>query len=164
MKGRVVVFKGVRQPFELLEYDVPDPEPGAIVCKTTYAGICGSDLHSWRGEGNPAPPPPGGRTRGHEGTGVVYRLGEGVTTDFLGTPLSEGDRVVWTGLWGCKRCTYCLNGHQNWCSQRTTGGTPAGEYPYFTATMGDYYYVRPGQEVFRVPDGVPDAALGFNGA
>jgi len=29
---------------------VPDPEPGALLVKLTRAGICGSDLHIWRGE------------------------------------------------------------------------------------------------------------------
>ena len=84
MKGRAVLFMGARKPFEITEYEVPDPEPGDIVLKITQAGVCGSDLHSWRGDGNPAPVPPGGRTTGHEGTGVVYKLGKGVTTDAAG--------------------------------------------------------------------------------
>ena len=53
MKGRAVLFMGARKPFEITEYDVPDPEPGDIVLKITQAGVCGSDLHSWRGDGNP---------------------------------------------------------------------------------------------------------------
>ena len=43
MKGRVVVLKEYMKPYVIEEYDVPDPEPGAIVLKMTQAGICGSD-------------------------------------------------------------------------------------------------------------------------
>jgi threonine dehydrogenase-like Zn-dependent dehydrogenase len=60
---------------------VPDPGPGDIVLRITQAGICGSDLHTWRGDTENNPIPPQGRAMGHEGTGVVYKLGQGVTTD-----------------------------------------------------------------------------------
>ena len=50
MKGRVAVLKAYGGEFELREYPVPDPEPGAILIKLTRAGVCGSDLHIWRGE------------------------------------------------------------------------------------------------------------------
>ena len=50
MKGRVAVLKAYEGEFELREYPVPDPEPGAILIKLTRAGVCGSDLHIWRGE------------------------------------------------------------------------------------------------------------------
>ena len=50
MKGRVAVLKAYGGEFELREYPVPDPEPGAVLIKLTRAGVCGSDLHIWRGE------------------------------------------------------------------------------------------------------------------
>ena len=43
MKGRVVIIKEYGKPFEIEEFDVPDPEPGAVVLRMTQAGICGSD-------------------------------------------------------------------------------------------------------------------------
>jgi threonine dehydrogenase-like Zn-dependent dehydrogenase len=160
MKGRVVVFKGPRAPFEIQEFDVPDPEPGALVVKITQAGICGTDLHSWRGEQTgTAPFPAEGRTTGHEGTGVVYKLGAGVTTDWSGKPMREGDRVVYTPFTFCNRCHQCQHGHQNWCS-RERGPAPVGTFPYFSGTFGDYYYVGPDRAVYRVPDELPDSVLG----
>jgi D-arabinose 1-dehydrogenase-like Zn-dependent alcohol dehydrogenase len=48
--GQVTVFTGVRKPFELREYPVPTPGPGAILVKVRLANVCGSDLHIWRGE------------------------------------------------------------------------------------------------------------------
>ena len=163
MKGRVIAFTGPRQPFEIHEFDVPDPEPGAIILKITQAGICGSDLHAWRGDdqltsyGRPEPP---GRTIGHEGTGLVYKLGEGVSTDSLGKPIKEGDRIIYSAINPCGRCHRCLNGNHNWCPNLRTG-LPFGQSPYFTGTYADFYYIRPTQPVFKVPDELPDEVLGF---
>src|SRR5947199_189280 len=50
MQGRIAVLKAYGGEFELREYPVPRPEPGAILIKLTRAGVCGSDLHIWRGE------------------------------------------------------------------------------------------------------------------
>jgi threonine dehydrogenase-like Zn-dependent dehydrogenase len=161
MKGRAVLFMGARKPFEITEYEVPDPEPGAIVLRITQAGVCGSDLHSWRGDGQPAPVPPGGRTTGHEGTGVVYKLGKDVTTDSLGRPLKEGDRIIYSAISPCGHCYQCLNGNPNWCKEGFFRRAPTGEWPYFNGTYADYYYIRPNQEVFKVPDELPDSVLGF---
>ena len=117
-KGRVVVCAEYGKPFEIREYDLPDPEPGAIVLKMTQAGVCGSDLHVWRGDQVNVPLPPAGRVMGHEGTGVVYKLGAGVTTDSLGTPIREGDRLMHVAVFPCNRCHMCLRGDTNWCANR----------------------------------------------
>ena len=73
MKGRVVVCQEYGKPFVIEEYDVPEPAPGAVILRMTQAGVCGSDLHTWRGDQNnrDLPLPPTGRAMGHEGTGVV---------------------------------------------------------------------------------------------
>ncbi|GIT44341.1 MAG: hypothetical protein Ct9H300mP11_22770 [Chloroflexota bacterium] len=52
MKGRVVVCKEYGKPFVIEEYDVPEPAPGAVILRMTQAGVCGSDLHTWRGDQN----------------------------------------------------------------------------------------------------------------
>src|SRR4029077_12230854 len=91
--GRAAIFRGVGQPLELKEYPVPEPGPGAAVVRITLANVCGSDLHTWRGDLDPAKR---GRAlpthQGHEGTGRISALGEGVTTDSNGQPLAVGDR------------------------------------------------------------------------
>ena len=158
MKGRVVVLKEYGKPFEIEEYEVPDPEPGAVILRMTQAGICGSDLHTWRGDQINNPLPPTGRLMGHEGTGVVERLGEGVSTDTLGVPIEEGDRIVYSAVFPCYHCHLCLKGDTNWCINR--GGAGAGTWPYFRATYADYLYLPPRHPLFRVPDVLPDDILG----
>ena len=136
--------------FEIREYELPEPEPGAIILKITQAGICGSDLHIWRGDQVNVPLPATGRVMGHEGTGVVYKLGQGVTTDSLGTSTAEGDRVMHVAVFPCYRCHMCLRGDTNWCVNRQYPS--ADVYPYFTGTYADYLYLPPRHPAFRVPD------------
>ena len=87
--GRVAAFYGPGKPMVIKEYAVPEPEPGAIVVKTTLANICGSDLHQWRGEfdvekfGRPYP-----QILGHEMTGTIHPVGEGVTRDTAGSAIA----------------------------------------------------------------------------
>ncbi len=48
--GRVALFRGPRQPFDMAEMPVPEPRPGAVLVRVRIANICGSDLHAWRGD------------------------------------------------------------------------------------------------------------------
>src|SRR5881394_731656 len=95
LTGRVAAFYGPGKPMRIKEYPVLDPDPGAIVVKMTVANVCGSDLHQWRGEfdiekfGRPYP-----QILGHEMTGTVHALGDGVTRDTAGSSLQVGDRVI----------------------------------------------------------------------
>ena len=76
MKGRVAVLRAYGGEFELREYPVPEVEPGAILVKLTRAGVCGSDLHIWRGEMKETyGASPQDLTFGHEMCGRVERLG-----------------------------------------------------------------------------------------
>jgi L-iditol 2-dehydrogenase len=157
MKGRVAVLKAYGGDFELREYAVPDPEPGAILIKLTRAGVCGSDLHIWRGEMRGVyGEAPKDLTFGHEMCGRVARLGAGVTVDSAGAPLAEGDRVAFLYFFPCGRCPVCLRDEMGSCPRKGRANRVAGTPPYFNNAYGDYYYLRPGAYVFRVPDEVTD--------
>jgi D-arabinose 1-dehydrogenase-like Zn-dependent alcohol dehydrogenase len=164
MKGRVVVLKEYRKPFEIEEFEVPDPEPGAVLLRMTQAGICGSDLHSWRGDREQRfhAVPLAGQVMGHEGNGVIARLGEGVTTDWAGRPVAEGDRVVHWSSTACNRCRQCSRGNTNLCT-RPPDRYPAeaGVWPFFTGTYADYFYVSPHRPFYLVPEELPDASLSW---
>ena len=67
MKGRVVVVKEYGKPFEIEEYEVPEPEDGAVLLRMTQAGICGSDLHTWRADQSQGAP---AHTTGRAGDGA----------------------------------------------------------------------------------------------
>ena len=156
--GRAAVFHGLGVPFEIKEYPVPEPGPGAALVQITLANVCGSDLHAWRGDldyakrGRALP-----RHQGHEGTGRIAALGEGVSTDSNGQPLEVGDRVVFAYFFPCGHCRACLNGKDYACVNRVHQFSTSCEvWPHFKGTFGDYFYLYPNHTVFKVPDDLSD--------
>ncbi len=160
MKGRVVFLRKYFGPFEIREYDVPDPEPGAILIRILSGGVCGSDLHVWRGEQEPRLSlDAGGRCMGHEMVGRVEKLGEGISADSLGAPLEEGDRVTYCYFFPCNRCPTCLEGLRPACPNRFHASRSPEVWPHFKGAYGDYYYLKPNHFVFKVPDTLSDQIL-----
>jgi len=156
-KGRAVLFYGVGKPFQITEYPVLDPEPGAIMVKVSLANICGTDLHWWRGDTDLAAlGARGPRILGHESTGTVARLGEGVVTDSAGQPLKVGDMVVYRYFYPCGHCRSCLKGDDAACPFIIANMSVLSceRFPHFIGAFAEYYYLRPGHVVFKVPDGV----------
>jgi threonine dehydrogenase-like Zn-dependent dehydrogenase len=157
--GRAVVYEGPREGpdvFSIHEYPVPEPQPGGMLIGITLANICGSDMHGFRGESrnrNVTRP----RHQGHEGTGRVAALGEGVTTDSNGEPLAVGDRVIFGHFYYCGRCRACVAGKE-WCcpTRRTHMQASSDDWPHFRGTFGDYHYLFPGHTVFKTPDDLSD--------
>jgi threonine dehydrogenase-like Zn-dependent dehydrogenase len=92
-RGRQMVFVGSRRPLMFTTVDVPSPGPGALVVRTTIAGVCGTDAHRLDGD---LPDPGRPVSFGHEGIGVVEELGAGVSRDVAGVPLAVGDTVYWS--------------------------------------------------------------------
>jgi L-iditol 2-dehydrogenase len=155
IKGKAAVFFGPGKPFELRDITLPDVEPDAVVVRIALANVCGSDLHFWRGDA-PLRLPDDGWIFGHEMTGRVAALGSRVKTDSLGRPLAEGDRVAYTYFYPCGRCHACLQKEPAACPNKI--GRPLGpsQFPHFHGAFSDYYYLRPGGAVFRVPDTLSD--------
>src|SRR5919109_2556960 len=157
MNGRVAVLRDYGGEFVLREYPVPEVEPGAILVKLTRAGVCGSDLHIWRGEMKDVyGSAPKDLTFGHEMCGRVERLGAGVTTDSNGQPLQEGDRITFAYFFPCGRCRVCLQDELGSCPRKARANRVAGTPPYFNNAYGDYYYLRPNHYVFKLPDDITD--------
>ena len=130
MTGRVAVLRAYGGEFELREYPVPEVEPGAILVRLTRAGICGSDLHIWRGEMKEVyGASPRDLTFGHEMCGRVERLGAGVTTDSMGQPLREGDRVTYLYFFPCGRCPVCLHDELGSCPRKAPAQPGRGHTP-----------------------------------
>ncbi len=158
MRGRVAVLKAYGGEFELREYAVPDPEPGAVLVRLTRAGVCGSDLHIWRGEMKEVYGAlPKDLTFGHEMCGRVERLGAGVTVDSAGAAAARGRprHVRATSSRAVAARSVSATSRAN-CPRKARANRVAGTPPYFNNAYGDYYYLRPGASVFRMPDEVSD--------
>ena len=98
--GRLVV--------EELEQD--EPRAGEVVVRMIAVGVCGTDLHSYKGEWERPMP----IVLGHEGAGVVEAAGSGVTT------VREGDRVVLSWAPACGECGPCRRGRPAACGPLST--------------------------------------------
>jgi threonine dehydrogenase-like Zn-dependent dehydrogenase len=157
--GKAAVFFDTGQPFEIREYPVPDPEPDALVVRVTSAGICGSDLHLWRGDIRVAMLGPGPRILGHEMTGRVHKLGSNVTTDSQGQPLKEGDRIAYPYFFPCRRCYQCLRGEFAACPTKYPPPSVSDNPPHFTGAYAQYFYMNTAAFVFKVPDELPDEMI-----
>ena len=123
------------------------PGPGEVVVRPAYCGLCGTDLELLRGEVDPAfvryP-----LTLGHEWSGVVEAVGEGVTG------IEAGMRCVAEGIIPCGHCASCRAGATNVCeTYDEVGFTREG-------AAGDQVAV-PARVVHILADDVPllDAAL-----
>lgn len=118
---------------ELRDFPEPEPAPGEVVIDIAYSGICGSDIHeyashqpSMRAAGVFQP------VMGHEFTGTVSALGDGVTT------LSLGDPVVVHPGGSCGNCFYCNSGVSNLCAEQIgIGYRKPGGYAERVAVRAD---------------------------
>ncbi len=94
----------------------PEPEAiaGHVVVEVVAAGICGTDLHIFDGEYASRPPV----TMGHEVSGVVTELGEGVDESWRGARI-----VTETYFSTCGHCAWCREGRINLCPERQSIGS-----------------------------------------
>ncbi len=113
---RAAVLPARGAPVEMADVELSAPRTGEVEVRIAAAGVCGSDLHVVRGEWDVPMPV----VLGHEGAGVVTRIGPGV--DRLG----EGDHVVLSWVPQCGRCRQCTNGRPWQCELVATVVAPGG--------------------------------------
>ena len=85
---KALVYEGPHK-MEILDYPMCEPKAGQVKIKVKYCGICGSDIHGYTGASGRKIPP---MVMGHEFSGVVTELGEGVVID-LGAVLTGKVRI-----------------------------------------------------------------------
>ena len=100
---------------EIQEVPIPEVGDDDILVKVEGAGVCGTDVHEWKGD--PFGMCPG--ILGHVGTGVVIALGKNVKRDTAGKPLKVGDKIV-TSVISCGECHVCRMhpGNTNLCDKQ----------------------------------------------
>jgi 2-desacetyl-2-hydroxyethyl bacteriochlorophyllide A dehydrogenase len=130
------------------EWPDPRPGPGEVLVRVRSAGICGSDLHGYRGESPWARPVP--YQDGHELAGEIAALGPGVDRLRVGQRVGvEPEHLV-----GCDRCVHCRGGETHLCAERGRRDGEAHRSHGFSA-----YDVCLAGQVHPLPEGVTtDAA------
>jgi threonine dehydrogenase-like Zn-dependent dehydrogenase len=158
--ARAAVMLDYHQPLEMRQYPLPrEIEPGAMLVKVEMAGICGTDVHLWKGQLSIPRP----IIMGHETVGVIERMGEGQDTDWTGAPLREGDRVTWSAGMLCGYCHHCAVIRQpTRCLNRNAYGISfnSDEPPHFSGGYAEYIYLRPGTAIFKLSDVATEAVMG----
>jgi alcohol dehydrogenase, propanol-preferring len=114
MKAAVVT--GFDRPLSLEDVPVPEPGPEQVLVRIETCGLCHTDIHAARGDWPIKPTPP--FIPGHEGVGIVERLGEGNAHG-----LTVGTRVAlpWLG-YSCGDCRHCNSGWETLCPSQLNMG------------------------------------------
>ncbi len=118
------------------ETAVPEPGPGTVRIKVMSIGVCGSDIHVYKGE-HPYVSYP--LVQGHEVSGVVDKVGSGVTN------VAEGDRITLEPQVSCGSCYPCTHGMPNICKNLKVLGFQT------TGTASDYF-VLPAEKIVPLPE------------
>jgi L-iditol 2-dehydrogenase len=125
---------------EIREVPEPTPGPGQVKVEVKVSGLCGSDLRIYH-DNTPVPinTPV---TIGHEFSGVVASVGEGVTQ------WKPGDRVVSETAYSiCGKCHYCVNGNYHMCNGRKGLG-------YWQNGVFAKYTILPQERIHLLPDNI----------
>ncbi|WP_417725148.1 zinc-dependent alcohol dehydrogenase family protein [Salipiger sp.] len=137
---KVIVFLGERE-LEIRDYADPTPGPDEVILEMKASGMCGSDLHYYRG---PKRTPDQIVIEGHEPCGVVVEVGSAVRTG----EAAIGDRVMVHHYDGCRTCNYCRSGWTQMC--------PTDRRVVFGALRGDGAHAKymkvPAHTLIKLPD------------
>ena len=102
---KAAVLYEYNTPLKVEDLTLDEPQGNEILVKLEATGVCHSDLHFMQGD-MPIPPP---FVPGHEGAGIVEKVGPSVTT------VQPGDHVVLMVAFSCGKCRFCYAGRPTLC-------------------------------------------------
>src|SRR3954466_11061136 len=121
MKMRAAVLEEFGEPLAIQEVELEEPRMGEVLVRLVACGVCHTDLYTASGA-DPSGYAP--TVLGHEGAGVVERVGDGVTS------VAAGDHVVTLFSPQCRECVHCRSDRTNLClairEQQNQGQLPDG--------------------------------------
>ena len=129
MQVKAAVLYEENKPMVIEEVELRPPKRAEVLVKIGAAGICRSDLHFIKGEAHIQLP----AILGHEGSGTVEAVGEGVAA------FKPGDRVILSFVPNCGFCHYCETGRPHLCDtalSATRGVMMDGTARLFTRSGG----------------------------
>jgi S-(hydroxymethyl)glutathione dehydrogenase/alcohol dehydrogenase len=106
MKMRAAVLEQFGAPLEVQEVELAEPKAGEVLVRLVACGVCHTDLYTASGA-DPSGYAPA--VLGHEGAGVVERVGDGVAS------VGQGDHVVTLFSPQCRECVHCRSTRTNLC-------------------------------------------------
>jgi L-iditol 2-dehydrogenase len=120
-----------------------------ILIRVEGCGICGTDVHEFRGDPMKLAPV----VLGHEGSGEIVKLGKNVTRDNGGKPVKVGDKIV-TSVSTCGKCDACLYtpARLNLCENLRVHGLITDDSAHLNGYFAEYMIVRSDSTFFVVND------------
>ena len=150
---RAAVLEEFDRPLAIRDFEPPKLEAGQVLVKMLAAGVCGSDIHMWRGK-DPRTPLP--TILGHEGVGAVVEIG-GVRkiASVTGREIRPGDRIIWDRGVTCGRCYFCAVLEQpNLCPDRWVYGISrsSADPPHLVGCYADHIVLFPNTSIFHLDE------------
>jgi propanol-preferring alcohol dehydrogenase len=137
---QAAVVTAFSDALEIVQRDIPEPGAGQVLIRLEACGLCHTDIHAARGDWPVKPALP--FVPGHEGIGIIEKLGAGVT----GRTVGERVSIAWLGS-ACGECRYCVDGRETLCEkQQNSGYSIDGAFAEYAVASATF--------VVPVPDGI----------
>lgn len=152
MTVRAAVIVSPGGPVEIRQFPTPELEAGAVLLRTLYTEVCGTDVHLLHGRLDQTPYP---LIPGHINVGTVEAV-RGPVTDAFGHALAEGDLVTFLDVHGtCNNCWHCLVAKASTrCPQRRVYGITYGADEGLLGGWSEKIYLKPGVKILQLPEGL----------
>lgn len=147
--ARVAMLTAAKQ-FEVKEFPIPTVGDDEIIVKVEGCGVCGTDVHEWKGDPFGFIP----LVLGHEGTGSIMAIGKNIKQDSQGNPIKIGDKLV-TSVISCGHCHNCLlhpDQPQLCENQGVYGLIPDNEVNHLSGWFSSHLRITKGSTFFVVND------------
>lgn len=149
MPVTAAVIPAPHRAVELRQFPDPVLEPGAVLLRTLYSEVCGTDVHLRDGKlpGVPYPLIPG-----HINVGTITAMA-GEVADAFGEPLAAGETVTFLDVHEtCNHCWYCLVAKASTrCPHRRVYGITYGAAEGLLGGWSEGIYLKPGVKILRLP-------------
>ena len=143
-----VIMPGPKQPLRIATLPTPYLEPGAVLLRTLYSEVCGTDVHLHHGKLDvPFPIIPG-----HVSVGVVEASG-GRIKDIQGNYIKDGDTITFLDVHEtCNNCYHCLVARQpTRCPSRKVYGISYSAKDGLLGGWAEAIWLKPGVKMIKLP-------------
>ncbi|MFH1086502.1 MAG: zinc-binding dehydrogenase [Chloroflexota bacterium] len=150
---KAAVMPAPNAPVVVQDYPVPQLEDGAILLRTVFSEVCGTDVHLHHGRLSGVPYP---LIPGHVNVGEIVEL-KGKPVDLNDVPLRRGQIVTFLDVHEtCGRCWFCTVGKASTrCPHRRVYGITYGANEGLLGGWAQMIYLKPGVKVLPLPESVP---------
>lgn len=166
IKAKAALMREAGQPLTIEEVTIQEPKSDEVLVQIKATGVCHSDLNSLMDESTPTP-----TILGHEGAGIVTKVGSNVTK------VKPGDRVALSWVPYCGTCTFCAQGNVHLCESAfgpmfdgtlldgSTRLSVDNEKVYHYSLLSTFaeYAVVPELSCIKLPDDMPFAQASLIG-